>query len=217
VPGTRRRYSKKVLNCNAFELLCGVKRGHCFTAANVRVRPRFEIGAVLSVDQSSYVAGLWNSKRLQRPCLNIATRASQCSGSPEQGRALGEEPCLPPRLTCEFTGFSLCRPVDVPSCALGKLCRGCGDEIASYIGIWVHTLSVVGRSPPAGQLDEEAELNEIWAKEMERSVAQLIQAVDDLLHSDAVNRHADDIIGSVARAREHLTAAIDALEIDDPR
>lgn len=52
---------------------------------------------------------------------------------------------------------------------------------------------------------------------MERSVAYLIQAVDDLLHSDAVNRQAEDILQSVALAREKLSAAIDSLDIDDPR
>jgi hypothetical protein len=59
-------------------------------------------------------------------------------------------------------------------------------------------------------------MNETWTKEMERSVGYLIKAVDDLVHSDAVNRQAEEVIRSVALARETLGAAIDSLSIDDP-
>ena len=51
---------------------------------------------------------------------------------------------------------------------------------------------------------------------MERSVGYLIKAVDDLVHSDAVNRQAEEVIRSVELAQEKLGAAIDSLNIDDP-
>lgn len=59
-------------------------------------------------------------------------------------------------------------------------------------------------------------MNETWAKEMERSVSYLVKAVDDLVHSDAVNRQAEEVIRSVALAQEKLSAAMDSLNIDDP-
>ena len=59
-------------------------------------------------------------------------------------------------------------------------------------------------------------MNETWVKDMERSVGYLIKAVDDLVHSDAVNRQAEEVIRSVELAQEKLGAAIDSLNIDDP-
>lgn len=58
-------------------------------------------------------------------------------------------------------------------------------------------------------------MNEIWAKEMERTVSYLIKAVDDLVHSDAVNRQADEVIRSLDFAKERLDAAIASLPIDE--
>jgi len=55
-------------------------------------------------------------------------------------------------------------------------------------------------------------MDDQWKIEIERSIGYLAEALDDLMRSDAVQRHPESALRKLADARELLGNAIDSWE-----